>query len=155
MTSPSWPDLAGRLTDEGHVLPVRVYYEDTDATGVVYHGAYVRFFERGRTDYVRLLGVKQSELAESEEPAAFLVRRMTIDFRRPARLDDLLDVVTTPGAVGGASITLTQTIRRGAETLVSAEVKIALVSAHGHPLRIRGALRAQITGPPGVHTQLS
>lgn len=146
MTSSSWPDLAGRLTEGGHILPVRVYYEDTDATGVVYHGAYVRFFERGRTDYVRLLGVKQSELAESDEPASFLVRRMTIDFRRPARLDDLLDVVTTPGAFGGASITLSQTIRRGGEMLVSAEVKVALVSVHGQPLRIKGALRAQLVG---------
>jgi acyl-CoA thioester hydrolase len=142
----SAPDLAGRLTDEGHVLSVRVYYEDTDATGVVYHASYVRFFERGRTDYVRLLGIAQSELAEAEEGAAFLVRRMSLDFRRPAKLDDVIEVATKPGAMGGASIALAQTIRRGGDVLVTADVKVALVGRDGRPARIKGALRERLLG---------
>jgi len=146
--SPAWPDLAGRLTGEGHVLPVRVYFEDTDFSGVVYHGAYVRFFERGRSDYVRSLGVTHAELAEGETRAAFAVRRMTVDFLQPARIDEVLEVVTRPKALGGASITLDQIIRRGAETLVTADVKVALISPEGRPLRIRGTLRERL-GMPG------
>jgi acyl-CoA thioester hydrolase len=147
---PDWPDLAGRLTAEGHVLPVRVYYEDTDFSGVVYHGAYVRFLERGRSDYVRALGVTHAELAEGARPAAFAVRRMTVEFERAARMDEVLEIVTRTAALGGASITLDQTVRRAgtAETLVRATVKVALVSAEGRPLRIAGALRARL-GLPG------
>jgi acyl-CoA thioester hydrolase len=142
-----WPDLAGRLTPEGHVLPVRVYFEDTDFSGVVYHGAYIRFFERGRSDLVRVLGVTHTELAEDDDrPAAFAVRRMTVDFLKPARIDDVLEVVTRASVLAGASITLSQTIRRGTETLVTAEVKVALVSPEGRALRIRGSLRERLGG---------
>lgn len=142
-----WPDLAGRLTPEGHVLPVRVYFEDTDFSGVVYHGAYIRFFERGRSDLVRVLGVTHTELAEDDDrPAAFAVRRMTVDFLKPARIDDVLEVVTRASVLAGASITLAQTIRRGTETLVTAEVKVALVSPEGRALRIRGSLRERLGG---------
>lgn len=151
MTSNSdpWPHLAGKLTGEGHVLPVRVYFEDTDFSGVVYHGAYVRFFERGRSDFVRSLGVTHTELAETDEAAAFAVRRMTVEFDRPARIDDVLEVVTRTAKLGGASITLDQVIRRAGtgETLVRAEVKVALVSRDGRPLRIRGSLRERLGMP--------
>jgi acyl-CoA thioester hydrolase len=142
-----WPDLAGRVGADGaHVLPVRVYFEDTDAGGVVYHASYLRFLERGRTDFIRVLGIRQSDLAEGEEAALFLVRRMEIDFRRPARLDDVIEVVTRPGALGGASITLEQSVRKDTETLVSARVKVALVTRDGRPARIRGALREMLGG---------
>jgi len=90
-----WPDLAGRLLDDGrrHVLPVRVYYEDTDAGGVVYHAAYLRFCERARSDWLRLLGVHHGELSGDDGRALhFVVRRMHCDFLRPARLDDVLEV---------------------------------------------------------------
>lgn len=137
----TWFDLAGRLTPSGHELPVRVYYEDTDASGLVYHAAYVRFCERGRTDYLRLLGISHSDLAEADVPAAFVVRRMTFEFRRPARLDDLLTVATSPAAVGGATVTLDQVVRRDAEELVTARVEVALVSRAGRPLRLRAGLR--------------
>jgi acyl-CoA thioester hydrolase len=143
----TWPDLAGRIDANGaHILPVRIYFEDTDAGGVVYHGSYVRFFERGRTDFIRRLGILQSELAEGDAGAVFLVRRMEIDFRRPARLDDVVEVVTRPGEMGGASIALDQEIRRGAETLVMARVKVALVTRDGRPARIRGTLREKLGG---------
>ncbi len=97
MTDRQWPDLAGRIirdeSGQRHVLPVRVYFEDTDAGGVVYHASFVRFAERGRTDFLRLLGTDARRLidgSDSREPAAFVVRRMNVDFFRPGRMDDLL-----------------------------------------------------------------
>jgi acyl-CoA thioester hydrolase len=91
MTSTHWPDLAGRIVTgaagQHHVLPVRVYFEDTDAGGVVYHASYVRFAERGRTDFLRLLGTDARRLidgSDNREPAAFVVRRMSCDFLRPS-----------------------------------------------------------------------
>jgi len=133
------------IHDGHHVLPVRVYCEDTDFSGVVYHASYLRFMERGRTDCLRLLGVDQRALFEdagSETlPFHFVVRSMAIEFIRPARMDDVLDVVTAPGDVKGASITLHQSVRRGGEILVDAKVRIALVS-EGRAQRIPKSLRA-------------
>ena len=85
----TWPDLAGRLDDGVHVLPVRVYYEDTDFTGIVYHGAFVRFFERGRSDFLRLAGIHHAQLkaGETGQSLAFAVRTMNMDFRKPATID--------------------------------------------------------------------
>src|ERR1700690_2476080 len=118
-TSPTrtWPHLAGVVRDGRHVLTVRVYYEDTDFTGIVYHASYLRFMERGRTNYLRQIGADHRALFEEtakEAPGfAFVVRSMTIDFLKPARMDDVLDVVTEPEVVKGASITLAQEVRRG------------------------------------------
>ncbi|HEX2560896.1 hotdog domain-containing protein, partial [Phenylobacterium sp.] len=92
MDSPA--PTAGWFVDREHVLPVRVYYEDTDFTGIVYHGAYVRFFERGRSDCLRAIGVRHAELAAADEPAGFAVVRMEVEFRRAARIDDALHVRT-------------------------------------------------------------
>ena len=96
----------------GTARPVRVYYEDTDFTGVVYHASYLRFMERGRTNYLRLLGADQRALFEQVQKAApgfaFVVRSMQIDFRKPARMDDVLEVVTVPKEVKGASVVLQQ-----------------------------------------------
>ncbi len=98
----------------GIVQPVRVYYEDTDFSGVVYHASYLRFMERGRTNYLRLLGADQRALFEAvakEAPGfAFVVRSMQIDFRKPARMDDVLEIVTAPVEVKGASIVLHQRV---------------------------------------------
>ncbi len=140
----TWPDLSGRLVEGGHVMGVRVYYEDTDFSGVVYHASYLRFMERGRTDYLRLLGVDHRALfeeAEAEVPGlAFVVRSMKIDYLRPARMDDVLEVRTSPAEVAGASLTLVQKVLRGEEVVVQAEVRAALVSG-GKPRRIPMALR--------------
>ena len=148
MTQSRWPDLAGRFVDDAtgkrHVLPVRVYFEDTDAGGVVYHASYVRFCERGRTDFLRLLGTDARRLidgSESREPAAFVVRRMTCDFLRPARMDDLLEVETRVKELGGASVTLLQTITCGEKRIFEAEVTVVLVSMSGKPLRLSDAVR--------------
>src|SRR5580765_1128698 len=124
--------IDGEIHDGRHTQPVRVYYEDTDFSGVVYHASYLRFMERGRTNYLRLLGANQRamfEQAEKEAPGfAFVVRSMQIDFRKPARMDDVLEIVTAPAEVKGASVVLHQQVNRGGETLVEAVVQVAFVS---------------------------
>ena len=145
----SKPALDGEIRDGRHLQPVRVYYEDTDFSGVVYHASYLRFMERGRTNHLRLVGADQRALFEEvlkEAPGfAFVVRSMQIDFRKPARMDDVLEVITTPVEVKGASIVLHQRVNRGAETLVEATVQVAFVSggrARPIPKALREALKA-------------
>jgi len=136
-----WPHLAGRLEEGRHVLPVRVYYEDTDFSGLVYHASYLRFMERGRSDMIRLMGVHHSLLAADDGPRlAFVVRRMEIDFLRPARIDDVLEVVTEPASSTAAAITLAQTVNRAGELLLRASVQIVLVNENGRPQRLASAL---------------
>ena len=145
----SLPDLDGEIRGGRHVMAVRVYYEDTDFSGIVYHANYLRFMERGRTNYLRLIGVDHAELREaanSEAPGfAFVVRTMQIEFLKPARMDDLLSVVTTPQEVKGASMWLTQRVMRGEEVLIEARVKVACVvggRARPIPKALRLAMRA-------------
>jgi acyl-CoA thioester hydrolase len=136
--------LAGEIRGGRHRLPVRVYYEDTDFSGVVYHASYLRFMERGRTDYLRLLGIDHRALFEKsqkEQGLAFAVRTMTIEFVKAARMDDLLEITTEPIEVGGASATLLQKVTRAGETLAEAEVRFAII-AGGKPQRIPKELRA-------------
>lgn len=144
MTSPHpWPDLSGRLIPGGHVLPVRIYFEDTDFSGVVYHGSYIRFMERGRSDFVRLLGVAHTALDAGDhgEPLVFAVHRINIGYFRPARIDDLVEVTTLVKEVTGARLILTQTVSRGGERLTEAEVTIVLVNREGKARRIPDSLR--------------
>ena len=143
--------LDGEIRDGRHVMPVRVYYEDTDFSGAVYHASYLRFMERGRTNYLRLLGADQRALFEETEREApgfaFVVRSMHLDFLKPARMDDVLDVVTWPVAVKGASIVLAQEVRRGENVLVKAEVRVAFISggrAQPIPKSIRTLMKADV-----------
>lgn len=105
-------------------FPVRVYYEDTDTAGIVYYAGYLRFLERGRTEWLRALGVEQLRLAQ-EAGLAFAVRSLSIEYLKPARLDDQLAVLTELTLLGRAQVTLRQRIERGGETLVEASVRIA------------------------------
>ena len=125
-----------------HRLAVRVYYEDTDFSGFVYHASFLRFMERGRTELLRGLGLMQSDLALSDPAGAafFVVRAMQIDFRRPAHMDDLLSVETKLEAIGGASITMAQEIRRDDALLVAARVTVAFVS-QGKAQRLPASMR--------------
>jgi acyl-CoA thioester hydrolase len=136
--------LDGVIRDGRHHMQIRVFYEDTDFSGIVYHANYLRFMERGRTNHLRLLGAEQHALfaeAQAETPGfAFVVRSMQIDFLKPARMDDVLDVVTWPVAVKGASITLAQEVRRGEDVLVKAQVRVAFIS-EGRAQPIPKALR--------------
>jgi len=142
------PILDGVIRDGRHTMRIRVYYEDTDFSGIVYHANYLRFMERGRTNHLRLLGAEQHALfaeAQAETPGfAFVVRSMQIDFLRPARMDDVLEVVTAPEEVKGASITLKQQILRADELLVEARVRVAFVCggrARPIPKALRTAMR--------------
>lgn len=123
-----------------HIHELRVYYEDTDFSGLVYHASYLRFLERGRTEWLRALGVNQSD-AHAAEALAFVVRHMEIDFARPAKMDDILQVETRLKELGGASLTLSQRILRGDTALIMADVKIAVVQ-NGAPKRLPLSLRA-------------
>ena len=144
MTDQAWPHLAGRLASGVHVLPVRIYYEDTDFSGVVYHASYLRFMERGRSDFLRLSGVSHADLHDEGDRLAFVVRRMAIEYLKPARIDDVLEIETRAESIGGASFTLAQTVRRGADALVTARVVAALVDGRGRPRRIPAPLRARL-----------
>ena len=124
---------AGRFEGREHILPVRVYYEDTDFTGVVYHANYVRYFERGRSDFLRLAGVSHTDLLERHDPAAFVVTRMEIDFKRPAKIDDALQVRTTYDQARGARLQISQRITRGEELIAQAQVSAACISLDGKP----------------------
>jgi acyl-CoA thioester hydrolase len=148
-TTSSWPDLAGRIIDDAtgrwHVLPVRVYFEDTDAGGIAYHASYIRWCERGRTDLLRLLGTDSRRLidgSDSHEPAAFVVRRMHCEFLRPTRMDDVLEVETRVKELGSASVTLLQTIKSAGRPVFEAEVTVVLVAVSGKPLRLSTAVRS-------------
>ena len=141
--------LDGEIRDGRHVLTVRVYYEDTDFTGIVYHANYLRYMERGRTNYLRLIGADHRALLEETEKEApgfaFVVRSMDIDFLKPARMDDVLDIVTEPEEVKGASTTVRQRVMRGEELLVEARVRVAFISggrARPIPKPLRIAMRA-------------
>lgn len=144
--------LDGEIRDGRHHMAVRVYFEDTDAGGIVYHASFLRFMERGRTNYLRLLGTSQQALlAQAHDDAPgfnFVVRSMAIDFLKPALLDDLLEVITTTQEVRGASIRLFQECRRGDEVLVTARVRVAFISGGRarpipKPLRIAMAADAE------------
>src|SRR6266498_5507415 len=132
MTFAQTNPLDGSIRDGRHSQPVRVYYEDTDFTGIVYHANYLRFMERGRTNYLRLIGADHRALFEATEREApgfaFVVRSMTIEFLKPAQMDDVLSIVTSPAEVKGASITLLQQVMRGEELLVESHVRVAFVS---------------------------
>ena len=144
-----WPDLAGRIVADAagrrrHVLPVRVYFEDTDFSGLVYHASYLRWCERGRSDFLRLIGNDHKALIEGaggHEPAAFVVRRMALEFLKSARIDEVLEVVTRIKDTTAATLVLDQRIARDGVELFTAEVTVVLVSASGKPQRLSGALR--------------
>ena len=141
--------LDGTIHDGKHAQQVRVYYEDTDFSGIVYHASYLRFMERGRTNYLRLIGADHRALFEqaaAEAPGfAFVVRHMDIAFRKPAFMDDVLTILTAPEEVKGASITLHQKVMRGDDLIVEAHVQVAFVSggrARPIPKSLRIAMKA-------------
>jgi acyl-CoA thioester hydrolase len=129
--------LSGALTEFGHRLMARVYYADTDFSGVVYHARYLEFFERGRSDYLRLAGVHHTELHQGKhgERIVWVVRRMEIDFRAPARMDDILTIDTCTEDISGARIVMAQQLKRGDELLVEAKVQAAIIGENGRPKR--------------------
>jgi acyl-CoA thioester hydrolase len=164
MERPPSPPL-GRLEPGGvHVFPVRVYYEDTDCGGIVYHASYLRFAERARTEMLRCAGVTHSRMID-ETGRAFAVRRMEIDYVAPARLDDALEVWTRIDDIGGATLDAEQVVRRqaapasptgvtGGDELVRIRLRLACINQKGRPARlpsaVRAALLAAAEGPAGT-----
>jgi acyl-CoA thioester hydrolase len=125
-----------------HTFKIRVYYEDTDFSGIVYHANYLRFIERARTELLRERDIHQGAI-HSGEKLFFVVARMNLDFMRPARMDDLLIVETRPAKIGAAILELEQIVRRDDEILFSARVFIAVVS-DGKPRRLPREIREKL-----------
>ena len=144
MSEPRTPPM-GCLVDGVHALPVRVYYEDTDASGVVYHANYLRFIERGRTDLLRRLGVTHRALAESDR-VYFTLSRCELDFLAPGRLDDQLEVHTSLLALGGATVEARQVVRRDGVDLFRGKLRLACVDGEGRPRRLPAAVRSALAG---------
>lgn len=143
---------AGRFEGTAHLLPVRVYYEDTDFSGIVYHASYLRFLERGRTDFLRLAGLSQGALWEGEDPCAFVVHKMALQFLKPARVDDALIVRTRFLAKGRLRLIADQAILRAAEVLLRASVEVVTIDPQGRPrkppAKVRAALATYVTNSP-------
>jgi acyl-CoA thioester hydrolase len=122
---------AGVVDGREHQLPVRIYYEDTDFTGVVYHANYLRYLERGRSDFFRVIGISHTEMAKVD--TAFALTRMEIDFKRAARVDDALLVRTTYDRVKGPRLFVSQRITRGDELIAQAVVEAVCITMDGRP----------------------
>ena len=138
-------DIATSGTIDGgvHVYPVRVYYDDTDAAGIVYYANYLRMAERARTEMLRLIGVRHSELAH-DDGITIAVRRCEVDYLRPARLDDELHIRTRITALGGATMRAEQIVRRAGADLARLTVRLACIGPTGRAARFPKALRAAL-----------
>jgi acyl-CoA thioester hydrolase len=136
-------ELSGKVVDGEHRYPLRIFYEDTDAGGIVYYARYLQFAERARTEMLRLAGIEQSKLRDSHD-IFFAVHRCEVDYRRPARLDDLVEVRSRLTELRGARLSALQSICRAGEELVRLVVVIASVSGDGRPARIPAPIRAAL-----------
>ena len=132
------------LDDKTHQLSVRVYYEDTDFTGVVYYANYLKFLERGRTDALRCAGVSHAEILELDPPLGFAVRKINLDYLKPARIDDALVIETRFKAAKGARLVISQRVICAAEVLVTAEVEAACIDLEGRPRRLPKPMLDQV-----------
>lgn len=126
---------AGWLEGREHVLPVRIYYEDTDFTGMVYHANYLRYFERGRSDFFRLAGISHTDLLALADPTAFTLVRVEVDYKKAARVDDALLVRTSYDAVQGARLMVSQRIVRGEELIAEARLQAVCIDLAGRAKR--------------------
>ena len=127
---------SGQWRDGAHYLPIRVYYEDTDFTGVVYYANYLKFLERGRTDALRTAGVSHESLLALETPLGFAVRKIAAEYLIPARIDNALTVVTRYENPRGARFFVHQKVMRGDEVLLTADVEAACIDLQGRPRRL-------------------
>lgn len=147
MTAETHTDCAADAPFED-TIQIRIYWEDTDAGGIVYHASHVRFFERGRTEFLRALGLSQTDLAAEGPGLLFAVRRMEIDYLKASRLDDLLSVTTRVCSIGGARLTLKQVLARGDEEIATAVVTVVGITREGRARRIPDDLRRMFGHPP-------
>jgi len=134
----------GRFEGKTHILPIRVYYEDTDLSGVVYHANYLRYMERGRSEYFRSAGITRLAQLDDPEPTAWTLRKVSLEYFRPARIDDLIEVHTRCVALSGARMTADQSIRLGGELLTRGMVEACIITLSGRPRRIPADVRARL-----------
>ncbi len=134
----------GRFDGKTHILPARVYYEDTDVSGIVYHANYLRMMERGRSEFLRLIGIHHMVMMAGEEPVAWTIRRMEIDYAKPARLDDALEIHTRYRTLTGARLTGEQWVKCKGVELVTAKIEAALITMTGKPRRIPEDVKAKL-----------
>jgi acyl-CoA thioester hydrolase len=135
----------GWFEGKAFVFPLSVYYEDTDLSGVVYHATYLRFMERGRSEFLRASGLRHQGMLDAEEPLVWTVRKVSIDYRNPARVDEALEVHTIVRGLSGARMQLQQTIRRGDDILTEAEVEVCVINLSGQSRRIPKLVAAKLT----------
>jgi acyl-CoA thioester hydrolase len=140
----SGANALGRFAGKTHVLPLSIYYEDTDLSGFVYHANYLRFMERGRTECLRLAGAALAAL-DAPEPTAWAILSADVKFRRPARLDDRIEVHTRLLAISGARMTVAQQILLGDTLLVEGRIEACIVTLTGRPRRVPDAMRQLLT----------
>jgi len=130
--SPGW------FEEKTFVFPLRVYYEDTDLSGSVYHASYLRFMERGRSEFLRSSGLRHQGMLEADEPLVWAIRRVSIDYCKAARVDEALEVHTRVDNLSGVRMWLNQEVRRGHDLLTLAMVEACVVTLDGRPRRIPG-----------------
>jgi acyl-CoA thioester hydrolase len=135
----------GHFDGKMHVLPLRVYYEDTDLSGLVYHANYLRFMERARTEFFRLAGVEKMADLDSPEPTAWTIREVQIQYHRPARVDDALQVHTLCTAISGARLNAIQRVLCGTTLLTDARIEACIITLTGRPRRIPQTIRDLLT----------
>jgi acyl-CoA thioester hydrolase len=138
------PDGLGRFEGKTHILPIRIYYEDTDLSGVVYHANYLRYMERGRTEFFRLAGISKMAMLDDAEPTAWTLRTASLEFFRPARLEDQLEIRTTCPLLSGARMQADQKIYSSDTLLVHGTVEACIMTLSGKPRRIPQAVRAKL-----------
>ena len=142
----------GRFEGKTHILPVRIYYEDTDLSGVVYHANYLRYMERARSEYFRAAGITRLAMLEETEPTAWTLRKVALDYFKPARVDDLLEVHTVCTVITGARMVADQKIYAKGTLLTHGHVEACIITLSGKPRRIPVEMR-QILEPLVVETE--
>jgi acyl-CoA thioester hydrolase len=143
-SQPSGDPSSGWLEGHTHAFPVRVYYEDTDFSGVVYHANYLRFMERGRSEFLRLADAGHQGMLGNSEPLVWAVRRLNVEFLKPARMDDALTIRTEALELAGARMRLSQAVLRGTGLLVRAEVEVCVITLDGRPRRVPDSTRKKL-----------
>ena len=144
MRAMSEPAGLGRFVGKVHILPIRIYYEDTDLSGVVYHANYLRYMERGRTEFFRLAGVTKMAMLDDAEPTAWTLRSASLEFFKPARLEDQIEVRTSCPLLTGARMLADQKIYSGDTLLAQGKVEACIMTMNGKPRRIPKAVREKL-----------
>ena len=144
MSAQSLNHAAGRFEGKTHILPIRIYYEDTDLSGVVYHANYLRYMERGRSEFFRAAGILRLAQLEAPEPTGWTLRKAEIEYLRPARVDDLIEVHTRATSLSGARMSAAQDIFCRGVQLTRGRVEACIITLNGKPRRLPAEMRQKL-----------